>query len=157
MRIYNGTKSMLDLPLTGLQRLSIPSKSVSGDFMPTNDFLSMLVSTFDYNELAVIVSGPFEITMCANVSGSSGFVVQSLEEAIERFAEKTPEVVVVEEVKEEVVVPVVEEVAEEKENACAEKVVEAVVGEVTEVEEEGEPVDAVEAVKKTIKKVKKNK
>lgn len=101
MRIYNGTKSMLDLPLTGIQRLSIPPLAVSGDFMPTNEFLSLLVTTFDYNELAIIVSGPYEISMCAGVSGTVGFVVQSLEEAIERFAERKP-------VVEEIPAPVVD-------------------------------------------------
>ena len=91
MRVYNGTNSQLDLPLSGSQRISIPPRTVSGDVMPSNDFLSLLVSSFDYSEIALIVSGPYEITMCAGVSGSVGFVVQSLEEAIERFAEKKPE------------------------------------------------------------------
>lgn len=91
MRVYNGTNSQLDLPLSGSQRISIPPRTVSGDVMPSNDFLSLLVSSFDYSEIALIVSGPYEITMCAGVSGSVGFVVQSLEEAIERFADKKPE------------------------------------------------------------------
>ena len=91
MRVDNGTNSQLDLPLSGSQRISIPPRTVSGDVMPSNDFLSLLVSSFDYSEIALIVSGPYEITMCAGVSGSVGFVVQSLEEAIERFAEKKSE------------------------------------------------------------------
>ena len=91
MRIYNGTNSQLNLPLSGIQRISIAPKSVSGDIMPSNEFLSLLVGSFDYSEIALIVSGPYEISMCAGVSGSVGFVVQSLEEAIERFAEKKPE------------------------------------------------------------------
>lgn len=89
MRVYNGTKSQINLPLSGTQRITIPAYSVSGDIMPSNEFLSLLVSSYDYNELALIVSGPFEINMCAGVSGSVGFVVQSLDEAIERFADKT--------------------------------------------------------------------
>ena len=96
MRIYNGTKSQLDLPLSGIQRISVPPRAVSGDIMPSNEFLSLLVSSFDYSEIALIVSGPYEISMCAGVSGSVGFVVQTLEEAIERFAEKKPEEVIVE-------------------------------------------------------------
>lgn len=88
MRIYNGTNSQLDLPLSGIQRITIPAKSVSGDIMPSTEFLSLLVGSYDYSEIALIVSGPFEINMCAGVSGSVGFVVQSLEEAIERFAPK---------------------------------------------------------------------
>lgn len=88
MRVYNGTKSQINLPLSGTQRITIPAHSVSGDIMPSNEFLSLLVSSYDYKELALIVSGPFEINMCAGVSGSVGFVVQSLDEAIERFAPK---------------------------------------------------------------------
>lgn len=86
MRVYNGTNSQLDLPLSGNQRISISAHSVSGDIMPSTEFLSLLVGSYDYSEIALIVSGPFEINMCSSVSGSVGFVVQSLEEAIERFA-----------------------------------------------------------------------
>lgn len=88
MRVFNGTNSQLDLPLSGIQRITIPAKSVSGDIMPSNEFLSLLVGSYDYSEIALIVSGPFEINMCSAVSGSAGFVVQSLEEAIERFTPK---------------------------------------------------------------------
>lgn len=88
MRVYNGTKSQLDLPLSNLQRITIPAHAVSGDIMPSTEFLSLLVGSYDYSEIALIVSGPYEINMCAGVSGSTGFVVQSLEEAIERFAPK---------------------------------------------------------------------
>lgn len=88
MRIYNGTKKNIDMPLSGIQRLQIAPHSVSQEFMPNSEFLSLLVSSYDYSELALIVSGPYEINMCSSVSGSVGFVVQSLEEAIERFAPK---------------------------------------------------------------------
>lgn len=104
MRVYNGKNSQLDLPLSGIQRISIPPHAVSGDIMPSNEFLSLLVSSFDYDEIALIVSGPYEISMCAGVSGSVGFVVQSLDEAIERFAkkeDKPTEKIVVEDKKEE--------------------------------------------------------
>lgn len=87
MRIYNGKNVQLDLPL-GSQRIVIAPKSVSGDLMPNTEFLSLLCTSFDYNELALIVSGPYEINMCSSVSGSVGFVCQSLEEAVERFAPK---------------------------------------------------------------------
>lgn len=88
MRVYNGTNSQVDLPLAGDQRITISSHSVSKDIMPSTEFLSLLVSSYDYNELALIVSGPFEINMCSGVSGCVGFVCQSLEEAIERFQPK---------------------------------------------------------------------
>lgn len=99
MRVYNGTNSQLDLPLSGSQRITIPSHSVSGNIMPSSEFLKLLVSSYDYSEVALIISGPFEFNLCAEVSGSVGFVVQSLEEAIERFAikeDKKEEPVVVE-------------------------------------------------------------
>ena len=115
MRIYNGTKSQLDLPLTGTQRIQIPSRSVSGDILPNNEFLSLLVASYDYSEIALIVSGPYEINMCSQVSGAVGFVASSLEEAIARFTPKsstTPTPVKVE-TKEEIKVEVVEEPKEE--------------------------------------------
>lgn len=88
MRIYNGTNSQLTLPLNGNERITIAANSVSGNILPSTEFLSLLVSSFDYNEIAIVVSGPFEINMCAGVSGAVGFVVQSIEEAIEKFANK---------------------------------------------------------------------
>ena len=91
MRIYNGKKSSLTIPLTGNQRLSIPPFSVSGDFMPNKEFLSLIVTSYDYDEIALIVSGPFEIAMCSQVSGCTGFVTQSLEEAIAKFSPKEDE------------------------------------------------------------------
>ena len=84
MRIYNGKNSQVDLPLA-TQRLSIPSHSVSKDFMPNNEFLSLLASSYDEKELALIVSGPYEINMCANIPAIVTLVVQSLDEAIARF------------------------------------------------------------------------
>lgn len=118
MRIYNGTDMQIDLPLIGGdQRLTIPSHSVTTDFMPNAEFLSMVVGSYNYDELALIVSGPFEISMCSKVSGSVGFVVQSLDEAIERFTVKKGEPIEVKEV-EEVKVPdpvAAEEVAVEEE------------------------------------------
>lgn len=88
MRIYNGTKSVINLPLTESQRITVAGHSVSGDIMPNTEFLSLLVGSYDYSELALIISGPYEINMCSQVSGAAGFVVQSLEEAIERFTPK---------------------------------------------------------------------
>ena len=87
MRIYNAKNSQIDIPLVaGGERLTVESKSVSRDFMPNKDFLSLIVTAFDYNEIALIVSGPFEISMCSQVSCIPGFVVNSLEDAILRFS-----------------------------------------------------------------------
>ena len=114
MRIYNGTNSNVDIPLSGIQRLQISPKSVSGDFLPSNEFLSLLVTGYDYKEIALIVSGPYEINMCSGVPGAVGFVVQSLEEAIERFNPKEEKV-------EPTKIEIIEEKPVEEENVKAEQ------------------------------------
>jgi hypothetical protein len=96
MRIYNGTNSHLNLPLTGSQRITVPPHAVSGDILPSTDFLSLMVSSYDFSEIAFIISGPYELNMCANVSGATGFVVNSLEEAVERFCPSEKEEIKVE-------------------------------------------------------------
>lgn len=118
MRIFNGTTKFIDMPLSGIQRLQIAPKGVSADFMPNSEFLSLLVSSYDYSEIALIVSGPYEINMCSSISGSVGFVVQSLEEAVERFSPKDAPVEPTKlEIIEEIPTPTPEEVKEEvKEN-----------------------------------------
>lgn len=155
MRVYNGKNSQLDLPLSGIQRISIPPHAVSGDIMPSNEFLSLLVSSFDYDEIALIVSGPYEISMCAGVSGSVGFVVQSLDEAIERFAKKedkpTEEKIVVEDKKEENICECVKtgfcQIIEEEKIEEPKPIVEDVVAN-TESTIEEEKIETEEPVKK---------
>lgn len=88
MRIYNGTKSSITMPLVGSQKLTIHGKSVSENFVGTIEFISLLVTSYGTDELAIIVGGPFELSVCARVPVSTQYVVQSLEEAIERFAVK---------------------------------------------------------------------
>ncbi|MBP3732124.1 MAG: hypothetical protein J6I84_02640 [Bacilli bacterium] len=88
MRIYNGTKSTLILPLTGNERVTIAPKTPSGNVLCSNDFLSLLVTSYTTDEVAIIASGPFEVTACANVPTAVNYVVQSLDEAIQRFAPK---------------------------------------------------------------------
>ena len=151
MRIYNGTNSQLDLPLSGTQRISVPPHSVSGDIMPSNEFLSLLVSSFDYSEIALIVSGPYEINMCAGVSGSVGFVAQSLDEAIERFAEKEdvmPVAEVNEDTEEKIEAEVKPVVEEENEPVCMNCIEE-------KIEEEPVKESVIEELPKTKKSKKK--
>lgn len=88
MRIYNGKKSNLEMPLGNGQKLVVGPQSVSRDFLPSTNFMNMLVSSFDYNEIALIVSGIQELNLCSSVSAASGFVCHSLAEAVERFAPK---------------------------------------------------------------------
>ena len=95
----------MDLPIGSNTRLTIPSHSVSKDIMPSDDFLTLVASTFDETEIALIVAGAFEINMCAKNPACTPLVCQSLDEAIERF-NPTP--------KEEKVKPEVEVEVEEK-------------------------------------------
>lgn len=91
MRIYNGKKTNLELPLGNGQKIVVGPQSVSGDFLPSTNFMNMLVSSFDYNELALIVSGIQELNLCSSVSAAAGFVCHSIAEAVERFAPKPKE------------------------------------------------------------------
>lgn len=95
----------MDLPIGSNTRLTIPSHSVSKDIMPSDDFLTLVASTFDETEIALIVAGAFEINMCAKNPACTPLVCQSLDEAIERFNPTPKE----EEVKPEVVEVEVEE------------------------------------------------
>lgn len=88
MRIYNGKKSNLEMPLGNGQKIIVGPQSVSGDFLPSTNFINMLVSSFDYNEIALIVSGIQELNLCSSVPAASGFVCYSIAEAVERFAPK---------------------------------------------------------------------
>lgn len=125
MRIYNGKNSQLDLPLSGATRLVVPAHSVSKDFLPSDYFLTMIAQCYEDKDLALIVSGPWEINMCAKNPACNPMVVNTLDEAIERFNPQP---------KEEKVV-VMEEVETEPEVVQAGKE-EMVVEETTETEEE---------------------
>ena len=116
MRIYNAKKSQLDLPLAG-SRVTIAAHTISKDVLPNDDFLTMIAQSFTEEEIALIVSGPYEINMCAKNPACTPLIVQSLDQAIARFNEKKEEPKkeeepkVVEEKKEEA--PVIEEKQEE--------------------------------------------
>lgn len=115
MRIYNGTNSQVVLPYSGGQMINIGPKSVSGNVGPTNELISLIVTSFGTDELAMIVSGPYELSMTSGNPVAVGYVVQSLDEAIQRFAPKSEvkKEEVKEEVKKEEPAPVVEEVKSE--------------------------------------------
>ena len=85
MRIYNGKNSLLNLPLINNIRLEIHGNTVSREFLPTVAFIKLLVENLTPKDIAIIVSGPFEVNMCANVSASTPFIVNSLDEALRRF------------------------------------------------------------------------
>lgn len=91
MRIFNGTNSLLTLPLSGNQKLEILPKSVSQEFMGSTDFLSMVVTSLGSDEIAIVVSGVYELNTCANVPTAVNYVVQTLDEAIVRFGIKKKE------------------------------------------------------------------
>lgn len=88
MRIYNGKKSSINIPLPNGERLVVESKSISGDFMPSETFLNMIKTSFDYDEIALVIAGVTELNMCSSISCVNGFVVNSVAEAVERFLPK---------------------------------------------------------------------
>lgn len=96
MRIYNATNSQLNLPFPG-GNVSIAPHSVSGNLGANTSSISMLVSAYNTSEIAFIVSGPFELNLCSSIPTVVNYVVQSLEEAIEKLEPK--KAVVVEEEK----------------------------------------------------------
>lgn len=103
MRIYNATNSQLNLPFPG-GNVSIAPHSVSGNLGANTQTISMLVSAYDASEIAFVVSGPFELNLCSSIPTVVNYVVQSLEEAIEKLepkSEKVAEPVIVEEPKKE--------------------------------------------------------
>ena len=53
--------------------------------MCSPEFLSSVITAYNADEIAVIASGPFEISACANIPTAVNYVVQSLDEAIARF------------------------------------------------------------------------
>ena len=87
MRIYNATDSQISLPLIGSMRINIAPHSVSTDFLGGTEFLSMLVTSYDTTEIALIVAGPYELNTCANIPTATNYVVQTLEEALTRFGQ----------------------------------------------------------------------
>ena len=125
MRIYNGTNSQVNLPYVGKERISIDAKSVSGNLGITNDLISLIVTSYGADELAIIVAGPYELSMASNNPVAVNYVVQSLDEAIQRFAVKEEPKVVVEEPKVEEEhkeeVPVEEEKKEEPQEEAPKK------------------------------------
>ena len=88
MRIYNARKVQIEMPLGNGSKLIVPGNSVSCEFMPNATIISVFMTSYRSSEIAFIVSGPYEIAMLSNFVGSGDFVVQSLEEAIARFAPK---------------------------------------------------------------------
>ncbi len=111
MRIFNGTKSQVNLPYAGGQRISISPMSVSGNIGPTDELISLIVTAYRDDELAIIVSGPYELTATSRNPVAVSYVVQSLDEAVQKFAIK----------KEEVKDEVKEETDEKKEEAVVDE------------------------------------
>lgn len=158
MRIYNGTTASIELPLTSQQRLTVEPRKVSLDFLPNPEFLALLVSVFSSKEVAIVAGGPFELAMCSNLPVSAAYVVQSIDEAIQRFSDTTGEKVTEESLEKTIEeglneVKVVEEtpaLEETTENANPDKEIET---SPEEVEKDGLNLD--EVVKEPVKENKK--
>lgn len=159
MRIFNGTNSLLTLPLSGNQKLEILPKSVSQEFMGSTDFLSMVVTSLGSDEIAIVVSGVYELNTCANVPTAVNYVVQTLDEAIVRFGIKkkepehtekcTCEKCKAEETKPE---PTPEPIEETKPTEEPEPVTQPIITEGEPVVEEEKPIEEEKPTKKSNKK-----
>lgn len=88
MRVFNGTNSDMSLPFNGTQRLNIGAHSVSGDILPSSEFITTIITSYGTDEIALIITGQYELNLCANIPTSTCYVVQSLDEAISRFTPK---------------------------------------------------------------------
>lgn len=154
MRIYNGTKAFIDLPLSNRVRLTIPSHSVSKDFMPSEEFLNMIVTLYTENKIALIVSGPYELNMCAKNPALSPLIVYSLDEAVIRFNGSAKVEGDKEDVKE--VFPEFPTKTEEKEEIAVEEETATVESDFEDTPVEEEPKKEEEQPKKKTKKNKKS-
>jgi len=128
MRIYNGTQSKISIPWLGTNNpvFELEARTVSGNFMPTNEFLTLLTNSFTPDQIAFIIAGRCEYEVCANVKMAANYTVTSLDEAIDKCTpKKKPE-------------PVEEIIKEEKEQEVAEENTEATKEEVAGVDEEEE-------------------
>jgi hypothetical protein len=91
MRIFNGTKSQVTLPYAGGQRITISPMSVSGNVGPTDELIALIVTAYRDDELALIVSGPYELSTVSRNPVAVNYIVQTLDEAIRRFQKDAEE------------------------------------------------------------------
>lgn len=144
MRIYNGTQSKISIPWLGTNNpvFELEARTVSGNFMPTNEFLTLLTNSFTPDQIAFIIAGRCEYEVCANVKMAANYTVTSLDEAIDKCTPKKKAELVEEIIK------------EEKEQAVAEENTEATkedeVAGVDEEEENAKP-ETPEPTKKSKK------
>ena len=165
MRIYNGTKSQLGIPLSNLVKLTIGPNSVSQDFLPNETFMNTIAASFTDKQIALVVSGPFAFNFCAKFPSLTPMIAQSLDEAIKRFypalnKNKSDEKVVKEPVKNDTVeapksTPKPEEpkAEEPKEEVEEEEVVEVGINEMIESLDPEIVGDSLDEPKKRVKRV----
>lgn len=144
MRIYNGTQSKISIPWLGTNNpvFELEARTVSGNFMPTNEFLTLLTNSFTPDQIAFIIAGRCEYEVCANVKMAANYTVTSLDEAIDKCTPKKKAEPVEEIIKEEKE----QEVAEENTEATKEEVVAGV-----DEEEENAKPETPEPTKKSKK------
>lgn len=145
MKIFNGKDCQMTIPLLGTsQMLELGPKQVSKDLMPTVEFLELITRCFSPKDIAIILAGPFEYNVCANIPLISNFTCLSLDEAVSRFTTPEPEESVIDDAKVE------EEVKE------ANDVPEQPVEKIEKVEEKPETTEATEE-NKVVEEVKETK
>lgn len=101
MKIYNGTNSVMNLPLNNGSRLIIRPRSLSDPFLASTEVLQLVVSAFSRNDIAIIPSGASELNLSSTVSALPAYIAYTEEEAITRFVkpEETKSSTETEEVK----------------------------------------------------------
>lgn len=85
MRIFNNKAVNLEVPLGNGQFITVPPQGVSGDFLPSTKFLSLMAASFKFEDISLVVNGVLELNACSAVPPCMGFVVYSVSEAVERF------------------------------------------------------------------------
>lgn len=101
MRIFNATNATLNVPW-GSVRLTIKPKSFTNDILGTPDFIKTLITTYTEKEIAILVGGPFELSMCAGVPACVIYVAQSVDEIYKKFG--------IAETKEEKLEPIIDKI-----------------------------------------------
>lgn len=87
MRIYNNTNAQIEFELTPGNKIVTQAKQYSTDFLPSIKALDNLVVVFKPSEIAFLVRGAAELSMCNMTKSNtiSNYVCVSFEEVSERF------------------------------------------------------------------------
>lgn len=126
MKVYNPSRFPMDFPLDNGSRIRVAPKEVSSSFFPTTKVLKNLTTAYSTKDVVFLVDSRSEYDLIASVSAAPAYTMNSLEEAIKKFADPTPEVAAkvpetTTPVEDEVPVEVTMEAKEADENSVVEE------------------------------------